>query len=257
MDQSPNQFSTHLQRRPGLGAAPEGACPWKGAGRGGVPVEQRGGGGRAVLEALGGRVHGEDDVQVADDLAGEPLVELLVRVQHQALLLGPLLALGHQGRVLVSLKEAGHLGNTVVPWPAGPRSPVPRNATRCSASGSDYLAVGQQGVHPLQEPGVQHVGLVHDERDLLVFTAGTPQHRAEVFVEVLARVLPVDLRERGGSAPFPLKELRAWAGSHRGDQGAPARPTLIWYTLSPFIQATKRDRVVLPAPLTPIRSKWP
>ena len=75
----------------------------------GVPVEQRRGGCRAVLEALRGRVHGEDDVQVADALAGEPLVQLLVRVQHQALLLGPLLTLGHQGGVLISLKEAGHL----------------------------------------------------------------------------------------------------------------------------------------------------
>ena len=75
MDQSPNQFSTHLQRRPGLGAAPGGGpAQGSGARRGGVPVEQRGGGGRTVLEALGGRVHGEDDVQVADDLAGEPLV---------------------------------------------------------------------------------------------------------------------------------------------------------------------------------------
>ena len=34
-------------------------------------------------------------------------------------------------------------------------------------------------------------------------------------------------------------------------------PTLIWYTLSPFIHATKRDRVVFPAPLTPINRRWP
>lgn len=84
-----------------------------------------------------------------------------------------------------------------------------RHGTRPARHVRGYLAVGQQGVHPLQEPGVQHVGLVHYERDLLVFTAGTPQHRAEVFIEVLARVLPVDLQEWGGSAPFSPKELRS------------------------------------------------
>ncbi|CAN7979473.1 unnamed protein product, partial [Ixodes pacificus] len=31
--------------------------------------------------------------------------------------------------------------------------------------------------------------------------------------------------------------------------------TLIWKTLRPFIQATKRESVVLPAPLTPISSR--
>ncbi|CAN7950632.1 unnamed protein product, partial [Ixodes pacificus] len=31
--------------------------------------------------------------------------------------------------------------------------------------------------------------------------------------------------------------------------------TLIWKTLRPFIQATKRESVVLPAPLTPINSR--
>ncbi len=33
--------------------------------------------------------------------------------------------------------------------------------------------------------------------------------------------------------------------------------TLTWNTLSPFIQATKRDSVVLPAPDTPMSSRWP
>lgn len=42
-----------------------------------------------------------------------------------------------------------------------------------------------------------------------------------------------------------------------GIKRPPTRRTFIWYTLKPFIQATKRDRVVFPAPLTPIRSKWP
>lgn len=33
--------------------------------------------------------------------------------------------------------------------------------------------------------------------------------------------------------------------------------TLIWKIDKPFIQATNRDNVVLPAPETPINSKWP
>lgn len=33
--------------------------------------------------------------------------------------------------------------------------------------------------------------------------------------------------------------------------------TLTWKTFKPFIQATKRDSVVFPDPLTPISNKWP
>ena len=36
-----------------------------------------------------------------------------------------------------------------------------------------------------------------------------------------------------------------------------AQRTFTWKTLSPFIQATNLDRVVFPAPLTPISSRWP
>lgn len=34
-----------------------------------------------------------------------------------------------------------------------------------------YLSVGQQGVHPLKESRIQHVGLIHDEGDLLILAA--------------------------------------------------------------------------------------
>lgn len=34
--------------------------------------------------------------------------------------------------------------------------------------GAGYLSVGQQGVHSLQETRIQHIGLVHDEGNLLV-----------------------------------------------------------------------------------------
>ena len=74
-----------------------------------APVEEGGGGGSAVLEALAGGVHGEHDVQVPHDLLGEPAVQLLGGVQHQPLALGALLALRHQRRKLVTLKQTWHL----------------------------------------------------------------------------------------------------------------------------------------------------
>ena len=64
--------------------------------------------GGAVVEVLVGRVHGEDDVQVARHLAREPLVQL-VRAVAQALLLRALPALRHQRRVLVALEQTRHL----------------------------------------------------------------------------------------------------------------------------------------------------
>lgn len=50
-------------------------------------------------------------MQVAYHLAGEPLVELLVRVQHQAFLLGPLFALSHQCGIFIPFKEPRNLGD--------------------------------------------------------------------------------------------------------------------------------------------------
>lgn len=47
-----------------------------------LPVEQGGGGGGTVFQALRRRIHGEDHMQVPDHLACEPLVELLMSVQH-------------------------------------------------------------------------------------------------------------------------------------------------------------------------------
>jgi len=102
-------------------------------------------------------------MQISHDLTGEPLVELLVGVEHQAFPLGPFLALGHQGGVLVALEQPRH------------------------------LPVGEQRVHPLQEARVQDVRLVQDEGDLLVLAAGAPQHCAEVLIEILASVLIVNL----------------------------------------------------------------
>lgn len=35
---------------------------------------------------------------------------------------------------------------------------------------ASYLSVGQQCVHSLKETRIQHVGLIHDEGNLLVLT---------------------------------------------------------------------------------------
>lgn len=48
-------------------------------------------------------------MEVSDDLASKPLVQFLVCVKHQALFLGSLLALSHQGGVLITFKQAGNL----------------------------------------------------------------------------------------------------------------------------------------------------
>jgi len=65
----------------------------------------------------------------------KPLVQFLLRVEHQTFSLGTFLALRHQRRHLITLKQTG------------------------------YFTVGKQRVHPLQETGVEHVRLVHDETD--------------------------------------------------------------------------------------------
>ena len=102
-----------------------------------APVEQRRRRGGTVLESVSARVHGEHHVQIVDHLTGEPLVELLLRVEHQPVALCALLALRHQRRQLVTLEQTRH------------------------------LAIRQQRVESLQERRVQHVRLVHDEADLL------------------------------------------------------------------------------------------
>lgn len=48
-------------------------------------------------------------MQVPNDLTSEPLVQLLMSVQHQTLLLGPFLTLGHQCSIFITLKQARHL----------------------------------------------------------------------------------------------------------------------------------------------------
>ena len=55
------------------------------------------------------RVYACDDTlsarqSVMPHLLSEPLVEFFIRVKHQPISLGALLALGHQGRELISLK---------------------------------------------------------------------------------------------------------------------------------------------------------
>lgn len=74
-----------------------------------------------------------------------------------------------------------------------------------------HLSVGQQGVHTLQEARVQHVGLVHDEGDLLVLAAGTTQNRTQVLVKVLTCVLPVNLWGGDVLVKLHLSRTALWA----------------------------------------------
>ena len=56
-----------------------------------------------------------------------------------------------------------------------------------------HLPIRQKRVHALEEGRLHHVGLVEHEADLLVATAGPPQHDPQVLVKVLGRVLVVAL----------------------------------------------------------------
>lgn len=71
------------------------------------------------------------------NLFREPLVEFLLGVKHQPLPHRTLLALGHQGCELVTLKQ---------PW---------------------HFTIGQQCIHPLEEARIKHIRLIHDETYLL------------------------------------------------------------------------------------------
>ena len=57
-----------------------------------------------ILEAVLARVHCEDHMQISHHFIGEPLVQLLGRVEHETVSGGALFALSHQRRVLVSLE---------------------------------------------------------------------------------------------------------------------------------------------------------
>ena len=127
----------------------------------------------SVFQPIFAGVHREDHVEVLHDLVGEPLVQLLVGVQHQALPLGALLALRHQRCVLVPLEQA-------------------RN-----------LTVSQQGVHSLEETRIHDIALVEDEANLLIFAATSSQHLSQILIKVLGTVLVVNLDLENGEAVHP------------------------------------------------------
>jgi hypothetical protein len=143
-------------------------------------------GGETILR----RVHSEHDVKVLDNLLCEPLVEFFLGVEDSSLFLSAFLDSGHQRGVLVALEQTRNLG------------------------------VGKESVHAFEETGIENVGFIHDETDLLALATTSPEDIAQVLVEIFTRVFAVDL-------------------------------DLV--TLNPFIQATNRDKVVFPEPMTPIR----
>ena len=85
-------------------------------------------------------------MEVLHHLVGEPFVQLLVGVQHEALPLGALLALCHQCCVLITLKQTGN------------------------------FTIGKQSVHSLKEPGIHDIALIEDEAYFLIFAAASPQN---------------------------------------------------------------------------------
>lgn len=57
-----------------------------------------------------------------------------------------------------------------------------------------YLSISQQCVHSFQEARIQHVGLIHNEGNLLIFATWATQHRTQVFIKVLASVFSMYLK---------------------------------------------------------------
>eukprot|EP00160_Parvularia_atlantis_P015941 Unigene4815_Nuclearia_a/m.14725 Unigene4815_Nuclearia_a/g.14725 ORF Unigene4815_Nuclearia_a/g.14725 Unigene4815_Nuclearia_a/m.14725 type:complete len:362 (+) Unigene4815_Nuclearia_a:2868-3953(+) len=153
-------------------------------------VEQSGRRRRAAAQAALRRIHREDDVQVAHHLRREPLVQLVGRVEHEALALRALLALRHQRAVLVAIKQPGH------------------------------FAVGQQRVHALEETRVEDVAFVQDERDLLASRARATQQAAQVLVKVLHRVpvVHLDLVDRQPVQPRDKARQRRLARARNTNQ---------------------------------------
>lgn len=72
-----------------------------------------------------------------------------------------------------------------------------------------YLPIGQKGIHSLQEPRVQDIGLVHYECYLFIFTARTSQHCPQIFIKVFPCVLPVDLQKQPQVRVLLTQQLRA------------------------------------------------
>ena len=100
-------------------------------------IEQRRRRSRLGRQSILRRVHGKHHVQVLDNLPSKPLIQLLSRVEMQALALRTLLARRHKSRIIIALKQA-------------------RN-----------FRISKKRVHPLQEARIQHIRLIHDEANLL------------------------------------------------------------------------------------------
>merc|ERR1712243_402224 len=97
---------------------------------------------------------------------------------------------------------------------------------------SRHLPIGQQSIHPLQEAGVHHVALVQNETYFLVLTPRSSQHLPQILVEIFCTVFVVNL------------DLEHCQPVHPGNK-------------SRNIGKKYLERVVLPAPETPMRRRCP
>ena len=62
-----------------------------------------------------------------------------------------------------------------------------------------YLSIGEQGVHPLKEARLQHVGFIENEDYLLISATRATEHSPQVIIKVSSSVLAVDLTKRKAS----------------------------------------------------------
>ena len=62
---------------------------------------------------------------------------------------------------------------------------------------SSHLSIGKKSVHSLQEAALQHIGLVHDEHNLLISAPSATQYLPQVIIKVRSQILAVDLGVKG------------------------------------------------------------
>jgi hypothetical protein len=129
-------------------------------------------------EAVLGRIHGENDMQVLRDLLSEPTVKFLVRVEHKAISLGTFFTGSHESGVLVTLEKT---------W---------------------NFSVGKKSVHSFQETRIENVRFVHDEADLFTLGAGATKDGPKIFIKVFSGILVGHLDLEDAEAIHPGDETR-------------------------------------------------
>ena len=132
--------------------------------------------GRPIGEVRVGRIHREDNVQVALDVLRKLLVQLFLRIKHLIALPCLLFASSNELGVVVAIEETWH------------------------------LASRQKGIHTLQESRSEHIALIEDEHCLPLINASLSHHFPEIFIEVEDGVVTASFDLEDGQVLHPSDE---------------------------------------------------